>query len=180
LRWIYAEQPLFHPGKPGRFDNGTLLPASQFVTHNDQHWIYYKGCKQGHEERPPQGQADCRIGLVRFELDSLSYLTPDLPEEWSSVTTKRFLLSGTGLEINMGQPNPGTFTGQMRITILDGDTSMPFPGFSCQDADVISRPGVRKTVTWRGNGDLGALKGKKIRLQFHFIRATLKAFQVLP
>ena len=41
-RWIYAEQPLVGGGAAGSFDNGTLVPASQVVTHNDEHWLYYK------------------------------------------------------------------------------------------------------------------------------------------
>ena len=42
LRFVYAEQPLIGGGPRGSFDNGTLLPASEIVTYNDEHWVYYK------------------------------------------------------------------------------------------------------------------------------------------
>ena len=68
---------------------------------------------------------------------------------------------------------------QMLVAVLDGASSAPVAGFSCGDTDPITRTGPRIKVTWRGQSNLAVLKGKTIRLQFHFIHASLRAFQIL-
>ena len=103
-RWVYAAKPLVQPGPPGSFDHVSLRPAAQFVTKDDEHWLYYEvgsglqfqafiadlqGCPQRHEQRFMGG---CKIGidqaliclcvtgfaegLARFRRDGLLYLAP--------------------------------------------------------------------------------------------------------
>jgi len=176
LTWIYAEQPLFSPGTYGSFDNGTMFPSSQFVSYKDEHYIFYKGCPHGHENRPPKGEANCQIGVVRFDLDSLAYLVPKDTEEWSTVTTKQFKLEGDELEVNVGMLSS---SGELVVEILNPETHEPFPGFGCGDGQVLKKTGIHERVGWKNMADMKQLHGKMVMFQFHFVSASLRAFQVL-
>jgi len=176
LRWIYAGVPLVTPGKKGSFDFGTNKQASQFVTHQDQHWLYYKGCPHGHESRPAKGKADCEIGLVRFRLDSLAHLVPKDQSQWASVTTKAFRMEGQHLEINAEMKSSN---GKLLVAIIDTTNDMPFQNFSCRDAVPITSDGTHVRTYFQQGSNLSALRGLIVRLQFHFFDASLHAFQFL-
>ena len=42
---------LIPPGPIGDFDMKCLMPAASIVTHEDEHWLYYEGCPELHEQR---------------------------------------------------------------------------------------------------------------------------------
>ena len=46
LTWVYAGEPLIERGPDGSFDKAMIYPASQIVTHEDKHWIYYNGYRE--------------------------------------------------------------------------------------------------------------------------------------
>ena len=48
--------------------------------------------------------------------------------------------------------------------------------FSMEDCDGMSGDELDWIVTWKGKGDLSALKGKQVAVRFHMARATLFSF----
>ena len=66
LTWVYAGKPLVERGPDGSFDKDMIFPASQIVTHEDTHWIYYNGYRERHgiADRGIHG-----IGLATLKLD---------------------------------------------------------------------------------------------------------------
>ena len=118
LRWIYSGEARATPphhtppyslagcikvlvqpdaeGKPrngsGAHDFQSMRPAAQFVTHNDQHWLYYESCPNQHERRYLGG---CHIRLATFRLDGLSFLAPKDERRPGHMTTRVFRLQGS-------------------------------------------------------------------------------------
>jgi hypothetical protein len=54
------------------------------------------------------------------------------------------------------------------------------PGFTLEDCDIVRKDALAHTVTWRGNADLGALKGKAVYLRFEMKKAGLYSFRIAP
>ena len=48
LSLVYANQPMIHRGPSGSFDKDMIMPASQIVTWDDRHWIYYGASNERH------------------------------------------------------------------------------------------------------------------------------------
>ena len=69
--------------------------------------------------------------------------------------------------------------GTVRVEIQD-EAGEPHEGFTAAEADEINGNYVRVPVTWDGNGDVGPLAGKPIRLRFVMRDAKLYSFQFLP
>ena len=175
LRYIYAGLPLVEPGKTGDFDNMVQLSASQFVTHDDQHWLYYKGCPRGHADWS-SAQIECKIGLVRFEQDALLYLEP-ADSGWGVVITKQFVLEGSKLFIHL---NMQSENGRALVVILEPGSGMPYEGFGCQHATEQMKGGKGIEILWTNDQDLSSLQNKTIQIQFHIRQASLHSFTILP
>ena len=69
--------------------------------------------------------------------------------------------------------------GDMRVALLGMD-GKPLSGYTLDDSDRIETNSVRATVTWRGRGDLSALVGREVQLQFAGRRAKLYSFRFEP
>ena len=188
LRWIYSGEALIKPdaqGRPrngsGEFDFQSMRPGAQFVTHKEEHWLYYESCPHQHERRYLGG---CQIRLAKFRLDGLSYLAPKLREGRGGeegeghVTTRAFRLDGTGLELNVSLLADG---GQVLVAVLDPDTGVPIPGLTCKESVPVAA-GLHSRVRWGGGGKQAfrGLLHRRIRLRIHLHRAQLYALQVLP
>ena len=83
---------------------------------------------------------------------------------------------GSHLEVNVDMQSRA---GQLLVAVRNAATGGIVPGFSCKDVDSIIHGGVHVQVKWKGVPDLKILHYQSIRLEFHFIHATLHAFQFL-
>ena len=108
LNWVYAEKPFVPRGPDGSFDKDMIFPASQIVTHNDRHWVYYNGFRERHgiPDRGPHG-----IGLATLKRDRFISLTATGAEP-RTILTKPFRLEGRRLQVN-GQGD------SIRVEVLD-------------------------------------------------------------
>ena len=71
------------------------------------------------------------------------------------------------------------YTGDMRVALLGMD-GKPLSAYTLDDSDRIETNSVRATVTWRGRGNLSALVGREVQLQFAGRRAKLYSFRFEP
>ncbi|MFP6667439.1 MAG: hypothetical protein VB876_09000, partial [Pirellulales bacterium] len=166
LTWVYASKPMIPRGPDGSFDKDMIFPASQIVTHNDKHWIYYNGYRERHGigDRGKHG-----IGLATLELDRFIGLAAK-GDRWGTIVTKPFKLCGDKLQVNVAG---GEF--QVEVLNKNGD---PLPGFSAKEStkykDVDE---LRLVPTWKNN--LSTLKDRTIRLRFQLRNSKLYSFQIL-
>jgi hypothetical protein len=165
LSWVYAENPMIERGPDGSFDKDMIFSASEIVTHNDQHWIYYNGYQERHGvgDRGPHG-----IGLATLKLDRFISLAAG-GEKDGNVVTKLFKLEGENLFVNVEAPD-----GRIEVEVLDRD-GRELVGYSARHEKVDE---IRFQPAWKNSKDLAALKGKAIRLRFSLHDAKLYAFQI--
>ena len=171
LHWVYANRPFVERGAEGAFDCRWIQPATNIVTHDDRHWIYYVGLAKTHrgESSPHIDGPAGGIGLATLPLDRFVSLTAG--EEPGVVVTKPFELAGAGLEVNVDASR-----GEVRVEVLDS-TGQPLAGYAGDDAITLRNVDqLRLSPRWKR--PLGDLKGKTIRLRFHLRRAALYAFRV--
>ena len=182
LSWIQARTPFLERGPAGSFDqNGVWPPSSPLLTINDKHRIYYCGRWPRHTAYTPGQPMDGKkldppkprsaIGATEIRLDGLIYRETE--GSAASITTKSFILEGTGLEVNCDARE-----GELAVEILDKDGA-PMPGFSAADADATREDQCHHVASWKGSADLSSLKGQTIRLRFAMSgKVRLYAFQI--
>ncbi|MBW3542373.1 MAG: hypothetical protein KY476_19065 [Planctomycetes bacterium] len=172
LTWVYAGKPMIPRGPDGAFDKDIVLPASQIVTHDDRHWLYYAGANERHGTGEVTFPRKHAIGLATLRLDGFVALVAG--DEAGTVTTKPFRLDGSAVEVNVDATN-GTFA----MEVLDA-AGKPLPGYTAGDAMQYENvDNLRLRPCWRNADDLSPLKGRMVRLRFHLRHARLYAFQIV-
>lgn len=175
LDWIYARSPLINTGQAQGFDGGTVLSASQMVTTEDGHWLFYEACTRQHENRFTVGGANT-IAAAKFRLDGLWFLSPDKEDRWGSMTTKPLLVEGSELILSADRAEGGSLA--VEVLGANGDSII---GMGCSQSVTVQRAdGV--FCDWENEGvtsrSLESLRGKVVRLRVHAFRAKLYAFQI--
>jgi hypothetical protein len=158
--------PFIPVGPAGSFDCGMIFAAHPIVA-GDEIRIYYGGFNVLHSVPQPNERA--AIGLARVRLDG--FVSVDGGPSGGSLVTKAFHFTGTQLEVNADASE-----GQVVIEILD-EAERPIPGFSQGQAIPLRGDHLRYQVRWQGEGSLGALQERPVRLHFHLSNASLYAFQ---
>ena len=163
--WMNAKRPLVPRGPDGSFDKDMLHAASEIITHQDEHWIYYSGFDHRHHSRGGGG----KIGLAKLRLDGFVCL--EAKDKPGTVVTKPFRLEGGKLEVNVNAKS-----GWARVELLD-ETGREMPGFSGEAAKQYKGVDeLRLTPRWKSSGGLSSLKGKAVKLRFTLQNARLYAF----
>ncbi len=87
-------------------------------------------------------------------------------------TSRPIRFEGKALAINVST----SAAGSVRIGLLDVDGN-PIGGFSVNECDEIAGDRVERGVSWKGETDLAALKGKPVRLRFDLKDADVFAIR---
>ncbi|MBI3119692.1 MAG: hypothetical protein HYZ00_13440 [Candidatus Hydrogenedentes bacterium] len=175
-KWVYAEKPFIPRGPDGSFDKDWVASAPNIITWNDQHWIFYSGAKERHDIYRIRGDGEtrwqCAIGLATLPLDRFVCLQGS--ESGGTAVTKTFVLEGDTLQVNVDAGE-----GEFAVEILDANAA-PLPGFGLERAQRYQGVDELRLVSaWDEQPNLGALRGREIRLRFHLKNAKLYSFQVL-
>jgi hypothetical protein len=118
-----------------------------------------------------QNQLDWRIERLTLRLDG--FMSLHAPYEGGEMLTKPLVFSGRHLILNHANSAPGI----IRVEIQDADGT-PLPGFTLDECDPINGDAIAREVTWRrGDGDVGGLAGRPVRLRFVMNDADLYALQ---
>ncbi len=91
--WIYARKPLAPRGPAGSFDKDGVFPPSQFVTHKDEHWIFYGAASERHYSIG----RDMKIGLAKLRLKPQWKSGGDLSQLKGKTVKLRFTLHNAKL-----------------------------------------------------------------------------------
>lgn len=167
--------PIVPLGKPGDWDGGMILSASQAIDVGDEVWLYYGGANHTHgtpilyddEAARRQTKYTTAIGLATWKRDR--FVSADGPAEGGTLTTVPLRFTGKRLEVNAVTKSKG----EVRVELLDA-AGQPLPGL--RPSGPITGDGLRHAVRFPDRADLAALAGKPVCLRFHLCDAELYAF----
>ena len=101
-----------------------------------------------------------------MRLDGFSSV--NAPYKGGTLTTRPFTFTGNQLEINYAT----AAAGEIVVEIQD-ENGIPLPGFTRQQADRLIGNELARTVSWKGNSDVGTLASKPVRLHIYMKDADL-------
>jgi len=167
-------RPYLRLGPSGARDGGQIYMGIGAVAAGDEIFQYYAGYAQLHGEgrRYGAGHMDRWGGIFRAVQRRDGFVSADAGYAGGFLLTPALVHRGTRLELNVDTSAAGV----ARVAIEDRE-GKPLPGYAAEDCDPISGNFVRKTVSWHGRDDLGALAGRPVRLRFVMRSAKLFAFQ---
>ncbi len=132
----------------------------------DETWLYY-GCQEGNHGAP----VNYYIGVAKWRLNG--FVSMDTAKTEGTMTTHPFLMNGDGILLNVET------TGNLKAELLDANGNV-IEGYSLADCDAINsgKDGVSVSLSWKGNKDLSALKGKTVSLRFVSTDTKLYSMQL--
>ncbi len=181
------------------FDSEMIMSITPPVLKDGVLWMYYTGYANKHNAREgilnPGGLGTSyigQIGLARLRQDGFCSLDAT-SEGW--VLTHPLRFEGSTLHVNASlfalnkprQPfNPvwsGLFEnvpdgkGQLRVEVLD-EKAKVIPGYAASDCVPLTGDSPAHQISWKGNQDLSALRGRTVRLRFILSNGRLYSFRV--
>jgi hypothetical protein len=123
---------------------------------------FYVG--ENHWKRPTR--------LRRYTLRVDGFVALHARRKAGELVTKPFVFGGKTLSLNFAT----SAAGDLRVEV-DDLSGRPLPGFSRDDCDEVFGDSLDRTVTWKGNADLGRLAGKPVCLRVVMSDADLFSFQ---
>ncbi|MGB0579037.1 MAG: hypothetical protein ACPGVU_04980 [Limisphaerales bacterium] len=100
------------------------------------------------------------------------FVSMDAEYPGGQITTKPLRFKGARLRINLHAQG----SGGVRVALLR-ESGKPIPGFAAEDCDWINVDEIDHAVRWNSGGDVSALAGESVRIQFTLRNARLFAFQ---
>jgi len=166
-RW---QNPFVGLGQPDAFDSKCVYMATGMIRKGHELWMYYAGYDHAHGRYYERGPRSGAVGMVRIRLDG--FVSQDAGWSGGNLMTVPLNFDGSRLQVNM-DANAG---GSLKVELLD-EAKKPIPGHTKEDADALWGNDVQKTVTWNGQSDVSALRGKTVHLNFIGRGVKLYAFQ---
>ncbi len=171
-------EPAIVPGSNGDFDSVSLY-AQEPIFHQDEIFCFYYGTNWRSPEQLLElgDKAVAAIGLAKLPRDGFISLESGRLEP-SFVTTRTFTFSGSQLHLNVRSALQQWGAGPCEVSVeLLDERHAPLPGFTMAEADVVTKTGVNRLISWNGRSDVSSLAGRPIRLKIRFKNAKLYAFQ---
>lgn len=112
------------------------------------------------------------LAIRRWALRLDGFVAAKAPFDGGELLTKPFTFAGRRLSLNFASSAAGSL--QAELTDADGK---PLPGYSLAESDETFGDSLDRTLTWQGQGDVGALAGKVVRLRLKLHDAEVYAFQ---
>ncbi len=110
--------------------------------------------------------------ILRYGLRTDGFVSVNAGYGGGEFTTKPFVFSGGGLELNYSTSAVGT----VKVEIQDAGGT-PQAGFSLDDCPEMFADEIEGAVAWEGGGDVSGLAGKEVRLRFELNDADIYAFK---
>lgn len=148
----------------GDYDYGNLDPVADPIPMGDELWIYYGGRSLEHYEPPTDTNGSLCLATLR--MDGFASIG-----ENGTLVTKPLMLDGDTLYLNADAEG-----GEMRVEIVDGESTELIESFSLDNCEPITADAVKQAVTWKSSESLGALQGKPVRLRIQTKNAQFYSF----
>ena len=110
--------------------------------------------------------------LVRHTLRTDGFASIRAPYRGGEWVSHPVRFSGRRLVLNVSTGAAGG----VRVELQDL-TGKPLPGFGLSDCREVAGDDLEREVRWSGGAEVGALRGRPVRLRFHLKDADLYAFQ---
>lgn len=187
--WERPDSQAFIPASryEGAWDRGYLSPAGGICcVVGDQLWFWYSGYSGRPEARPEtpgrlHGMAAPRLPMYSGGSIGLAVLRRDgfvsyhANEDGGTLMTRPLVFSGSNMFVNVDCPE-----GELKVEILDADTMAPVPGFTMDKCRPVSVDKTLTEIKWKGQKNLAALSGKKLRFSFSLRNGEIYSFWVSP
>jgi len=112
-------------------------------------------------------------GFRRYSLRMDGFVSANAPLSGGEIVTRPIVFEGGNLVLNLETSGAGG----VRVALLD-DAGHGIDGYSIEDCPEIMGDTLRHVVRWRGKGgDVRALAGRPVRLQFALRDADVYSFQ---
>ena len=177
IAWNRAgdREPFLRQGMDGSSTSGMVFANPWLLPMGDELWFYYNGTPRSHGSLPAGAdEADFarRTGIFRASMRRDGFISADAGYAGGEFITPPVTFVGDRLELNCD----GSAGGWLQVELLDAEGRL-IPGYSLADSDDVRGNGVAKTVTWKGNADVGSLAGQSVRLRFVMRGMKLFALQ---
>lgn len=182
---FHTREPFIARGRPGDFDAGQIMRISSAppVQRGAHAFIYYTGSPVGQHEW--HGQTG--FGVVRMTPGRFAMQWADDEPAW--LITREFVMEGNRLRVNIYYPKTKNVVHVLKAEIVQhpplgghgsGKGRNSFrsscEGFTLADCDLVKENSTEALVTWKGNADLSAFRGKPIYLRFELRNMGIFSF----
>ncbi len=146
--------------------NACVYTANAPIRVGDETWLYY-----GAQESNHGTTASYYIGIAKWRLNG--FVSLDTASTQGSIQTRPFLFNGSKLYVN------ANVSGNLKAELLD-ESGNVISGFALSDCNEItsSNDGVNVALSWKGNSNLSALRGRTISVHFVSTNTELYSMQV--
>ncbi len=180
IHWMrYDRRPYIGRGIQGEFDGGGIHGSPYLIRRGAELYQHYGGEPWTHgqyrrlsdqERRDRANWARGRSCVAVQRLDG--FVSADAAYEGGALLTPPLTFDGDRLELNIDV----AAMGEARVELQDRE-GRPIDGFGAGDCDRLMCNDVARHVRWRGSDDVGALRGRPVRLLVRMRSAKLYAFQ---
>jgi hypothetical protein len=180
FHWHRPNREAFIPAtrKNGSWERGYVQPAGGICTIvGDQLWFYYIGFKGDPTNHNQDGMksgmyANGSTGIAVLRRDGFASMAANQTK--GTLTTRPVTFNGSHLFVNISCPD-----GELLVEVLDkkGKVIEPFSKENCQP---VTADSTIRHVKWKGNDELTALAGQKVRFRFTLQNGHLYSFWVSP
>ena len=184
VQWYRSpiRQPFIGLGKEGEWDEGHTWMVQKIVPVGHWLYIYYVGQRACRRRFPANTRA---IGVARIRRDRFVGQYADVNGGW--LLSREVKVTGDRLLVNVS-PELSAFNmqhhGYVQLELLDRSSGpggsygdLHIKGYGQDDCDRILADEYEHVVTWKGNPDLSALKGKNVYIRFWLKSAYVFGFR---
>lgn len=182
---FYTREPYIACGESHEWDHGQVHASCRPVHVGEYAYLYYSGTPLPQYEGAGLGS----IGLAITKTGR--FVEHRAGQEPGYLLTREFVFEGNRLNINTAMRSLPYHEQYIRVEVVRrptlgshpvgegrSDYSQAYDGFSLEDCDPIRVDRTDAPVTWRGNADMSALKGKPVYLRFQLRNMGIYAFEV--
>ncbi len=167
----YDRKPYLPLGLADAPNANMTYMGTGLIVRGDEIWHYGTGFASRHgdvaaRERKTDG------AIYRYVQRVDGFVSLDFAAESGRCVTAPVKVDGTRLLLNV---DTGAM-GRLRAGLLAAD-GKPLAGFSADECDVLCTNSTHAEVSWKGQSDLAALKGRDVRLLFTGSRTKLYSFR---
>ncbi|MEO5803527.1 MAG: hypothetical protein ABIR24_08340, partial [Verrucomicrobiota bacterium] len=134
----------------------TYAACSAPIEMGNEIWIFYSEQNSSH---PTAVNPNSQIRAAAWRKDGFASLAAT-GQKPGTLTTPPLRFAGEKLELNV-ETNEG---GSVRVALLSA-SGKPLKGFEESKCDVVKQSSIAHTVTWKGRGNLAALRNDPVRIQ---------------
>lgn len=180
LNWSrLPDRPKFIPrGRSGDPDGFMVRTAQSPVVVGDDIYVYWTGHERPHDDdswidETPDDYIEGRPPAVfrgRLRMDGFISLNAD--RRLGALITQPFTCQSDQVLINAA-----TYGGEITAELVEPDPrevrGKPIEGFEAKDFDVFRSDSIAHPLSWGGNSDLSALRGRRLMLRMSMYHADL-------